>query len=397
MSMPPNNLLTWIVFATFNLPILAIFIAVPFGKFLDNALKEKTPTGDSTGVASYSRVTGALGAVILTAFFWAIGNVVLADTLSPNAAATIGPLLNAVGRFFLVGSALFLPYAFNQLKTLFPWSANASTAQAALGAQAVAPANYGADEVTQITIANVSSTVTDVQLQAVLAAIGVQVSQQFKPEWGQSAVLSMSRPDLTGSTVPVNAATGAVIYLGDQVADPKTGAQSVMGYHDVNCNAMPYGFVYLDVCSLYDEPWSATLSHEVLELLADPTAAMSVASPSGSGITYELEVCDPTQGDRYTIGDVAVSNFVNRAFFDLPGGLSPAMNYCRLSQAAFSPRPNGYVQFTDSTGATQQTWGADVSDSQKAARVLLGPFRRNARRSARRQPLSTTTVAQRNQ
>ena len=45
----------------------------------------------------------------------------------------------------------------------------------------------------------------------------------------------------------------------------------------------PYGFVYLDICARYGENWTTTLSHEVLELLADPNAAMTVAGPRPKG------------------------------------------------------------------------------------------------------------------
>jgi len=98
----------------------------------------------------------------------------------------------------------------------------------------------------------------------------------------------------------------------------------VLGYHDKNHAGLPYGFVYLDVCRASHEDWSTTLSHEVLELLADPRAVMTVAGPAPRGakkhVHYDLEVCDPTQGDTYQIDGVTVSNFVGKAYFGLTGG-----------------------------------------------------------------------------
>jgi prophage regulatory protein len=70
--MPASTLLTWTVYTAFNLPIIGFVVAVPFARRLDEALAEKTPAGEATGITSYARVTAALGAVILTAFFWAL-------------------------------------------------------------------------------------------------------------------------------------------------------------------------------------------------------------------------------------------------------------------------------------------------------------------------------------
>ncbi len=66
---------------------------------------------------SYSRVAGVIGAVVLATFFWGLGNVILYKSLtSPS---EIEALLGSVGKFFLAGSSLFVPYAFNQLKGVF--------------------------------------------------------------------------------------------------------------------------------------------------------------------------------------------------------------------------------------------------------------------------------------
>ena len=66
---------------------------------------------------SYSRVAGMIGAVVMAAFFWAVGNVVLYKAfLDPG---SINNLVGSLGTFFLGGASLFLPYAFNQLREAF--------------------------------------------------------------------------------------------------------------------------------------------------------------------------------------------------------------------------------------------------------------------------------------
>ena len=49
--------------------------------------------------------------------------------------------------------------------------------------------------------------------------------------------------------------------------------------------------------------WTVRLSHEVLEMLVDPTAAASLNGKS-------LEVCDPVNSYHYMLDGVAVSDFV---------------------------------------------------------------------------------------
>ena len=70
--------------------------------------------------ASYSRVSGFVGSIVLAVFFWALGNVILYKALGTAAnIAEISTIVASLGTFFLAGAALFLPYAFNQLKGIF--------------------------------------------------------------------------------------------------------------------------------------------------------------------------------------------------------------------------------------------------------------------------------------
>jgi hypothetical protein len=238
----------------------------------------------------------------------------------------------------------------------------------------------------QLTIANISTKVSDADLQAAVAAIGRQVQEHFQPEWGGSSTLSgVTTPLPSPGQAPIDADTDAIIYLGDSAEDPTTGVSGALGYHSDNQKGIPYGFVYLDVCAQYGENWTTTLSHEVLELLGDPDAAMTVSGPAPHHkrgfVHYDLEVADPTQGDSYTIDGVVVSNFVGKAWFGMSGG-SGTTNYLKLTLAPFAVRPGGYLQYEDGRGA-HQIFGEKVTDKQKAAKRMLKEGRRNARRAHR--------------
>ena len=68
---------------------------------------------------SYSRIAGAVGAIVLACFLWGLGNVILFKAFDANGMAAIKDLLQSVGTYFLAGAALFTPYAFNQLRAAF--------------------------------------------------------------------------------------------------------------------------------------------------------------------------------------------------------------------------------------------------------------------------------------
>jgi hypothetical protein len=371
------------VFLVFNLPVVLLLARLPFVANLGEALKEKNPIGGSDDTTSYSRVTGMIGAVILTGFFWAIGNVVLFKAFT--SIADIQPLVAGVAQLFLIGAALFLPYAFNQIKAAV--GASRIAAAALTGPATVAPAVPASQGPTMnITVANLSSAVDDQAFAAAVAAIAIQASRDFQPAWGTGARLTPKRLDLNGATANINAATDAIVYLGDSSNDPTSGTAGAYGYHSTNYGQLPYAFVYLDVCAQAAEPWTMTLSHEVLELLADPMAVTMINGPAPAGVgapgqtvQYNLEVCDPTQGDSYKINGVTVSNFVTKAYFGLAGGAGPT-NFLNLPLASFGVRPNGYYQYEDSNGA-QQVNGPEVSAQRIAARTILKSLRRNARRA----------------
>jgi hypothetical protein len=233
-----------------------------------------------------------------------------------------------------------------------------------------------------LSIANISTQIPDSDFQAAVAAIGKQVTEHFQPEWDAGATLTGQTYALPGKKAPVQQDADAVIYIGDSSEDPTTGVTGALGYHSITHKNIPYGFIYLDICAKAKETWSSVLSHEVLELLGDPDAAMTVTGPApnnGTGtVYYDLEVCDPTQGDSYTIDTIEVSNFVGRKYFGLSGG-SGKTNYLNLRLSPFGVRPGGYLQYEDGKRA-HQIFGRKVTDAQKAAKKQMKNVRRNARR-----------------
>ncbi len=237
----------------------------------------------------------------------------------------------------------------------------------------------------RLTLANVSTQVTQADFEDVVAAIAMQVTEHFQPEWDKGATLKAIALSLKGKKAPIQKDADAIIYVGDSSEDPTIGVKGALGYHDANNKKIPYGFIYLDICAQFGEVWSCTLSHEVLELLGDPDASMTVSGPTPKGVTgkvyYDLEVCDPTQGDNYSIGKVVVSNFVGKKYFGLSGGRGHT-NYLKLPLPAFGVRPGGYFQY-EKGGKTHVVYGKKVTAAQKAAKAKIKTIRRVGRRTSR--------------
>ena len=125
--MTPFSIITAaIALIVLNVPVSVLLGRLPFITDLTQALKEKSPIGGSDDTTSYSRVTGLVGAVIMTSFFWAMANIIIFKAFT--AIADIKPLISSVQIFFLVGAAMFLPYAFNQIRSAFAAGPTAAAA-----------------------------------------------------------------------------------------------------------------------------------------------------------------------------------------------------------------------------------------------------------------------------
>jgi hypothetical protein len=78
---------------------------------------DTSETPEKVYPTSFSRLAGALGAMVLACFFWGLGNVIFYFAFANIGIVT--QLGSALGWYFLAGSALFAPYAFKQLGQIF--------------------------------------------------------------------------------------------------------------------------------------------------------------------------------------------------------------------------------------------------------------------------------------
>lgn len=232
----------------------------------------------------------------------------------------------------------------------------------------------------KISIANISQTIGSAEFSRVVRAVAKQVRLDFAPVWGVSATVKQLEVPRGKKPIP-DTDTDIIIYVGELDDDPQS-VQGAIGYHDLNHGAIPYGFVFTDVAAKVGEAWSVTLSHEVVELLADPDVNLLCVGPhpkrQGASVLRSYEVADPTQSDTYEIDGVEVSNWVTPAYF-VAGSTQPT-NHLELPLKPFGVRPGGYFSYFDlSTNKWNAVFGDKAAATRAKAKRGMGSLRRMGR------------------
>jgi hypothetical protein len=192
-------------------------------------------------------------------------------------------------------------------------------------------------------------------LTRVAAALQRQVHEQFGPLWQIEATVS---PFTDWNGVPPDYARLIVVDHLDSTA---------LGVH-ADKDGKPYALVGAR------GGWPLVASHELLEMLADPTGQTTRPGPSpkqdGKTVEILVEVCDPCQGSRwaYEIDGIPVSDFCTPAFY---GGAAGPWSYRGNIKAAHQVLKDGYLIWHDP--AAQLWWRRDYLGSDPTD-YALGPM-----------------------
>jgi hypothetical protein len=217
------------------------------------------------------------------------------------------------------------------------------------------PVSYGGGAV-HIAIVNQSTVLTDAQVRAVIPALQTQVTRDFYPVWGVNAVLGFySRT----ATVPANA---WIVYVRDD-AD----VAGALGYHDDLITGLPVTYVFARTAMTYGYSWTVTMSHEILEMLADPWIIMTMFQQytDTTGRLWAYEVCDACEADQYgyKIGNVLVSDFIFPAWFHAEyTSLTHRFDFMRYITAPLTILPGGYALYFDVGSSTSHGWNSIEAD-----------------------------------
>jgi hypothetical protein len=198
-------------------------------------------------------------------------------------------------------------------------------------------------------------------LTPVAAAVQKQVTTDFGPAWNITATVSAFA---TLAAVPIG-------YWPVVVRDDI--GLNLAGAHWNPTSDKPFALV-----TYREEDWPLTVSHEVLEMLADPIGKSFTTGPSlqpGQGtVEYLVEVCDPCQGPGfgYPVNDIVLADFVLPAYYK-------AFGSGRYSFAGHITEPRdvlqgGYVSWRDPvTGAWTQFVVSDAGPEFRALGTAPAP------------------------
>jgi len=183
------------------------------------------------------------------------------------------------------------------------------------------------------------SRIPDTEVLAAVRAVNRQIAEDFAPYWALGAVLRLTDP----KAKPLQA--DAIIRIYPHGHD----------YH-WSPTGLPEGHVFTDLSDLARESvpwltWTNSLSHEALELIADPQLNTLVQGPHPVRhhhlVFHYREICDPVQSETYQIDGVTVSNFVLPHYYNSMGESGGRNDFLGTGLQAFRWNENGIIGFWD--------------------------------------------------
>lgn len=225
----------------------------------------------------------------------------------------------------------------------------------------------------KVKIVNRSKSVDRARLKVVVKAIDKQLRKHFFEAWKISSCCF-----LEGSWFQKT--FDAVIYLDDSPSIDGAG-----GYHDYDGKGIPKGYVFLQVSKELGEPYSVTLSHEVLELVLNQHCNYYAIGKNPDDRRQKaaiwLEACDPVQDQCYQIDTVMVSDFVFPFYFTPDQEKSGRNNWCSgYPVESFGVTAGGYIGFYDFERKGEFTFFADSRARKRhGIKQQLGRLRRKTR------------------
>jgi hypothetical protein len=185
--------------------------------------------------------------------------------------------------------------------------------------------------------------ISSADLQTCAGALNEQVQADFAPIWKVAATV--------GAYDSAPPATWAV-HIQKQLDEP-----GALGFHTDDQN-QPISYV------MYTDTWTITVSHETLEMLADPygsrphTARLPEGlenqyakfglSSASSRVSYLLEVCDPCEETSYEVGGVQLSDFLLPGWYRTSPAQHPAYSHAGGCTDPRQVADGGYVSFSNS-------------------------------------------------
>jgi hypothetical protein len=227
----------------------------------------------------------------------------------------------------------------------------------------------------EITVQNLSSTLTDEAASTIVDALNTQVTRDYGGScWVTQDLAAPATVKFIGKGETIPADTwhvelldtsdqpGALGYHEDVAFDNKVNGEetsdagptqrprkaSTHSSRGLRADApeIPLAKVFVKTAKEDGAAAGEVASHEILEMLVDPQVMKTprTVTDSASEKIYIVEVGDPVQECGYMIGEVEVADFALPAWFGLPQHANPTQMSFRSSVTGqFELAPGGYI------------------------------------------------------
>jgi hypothetical protein len=189
------------------------------------------------------------------------------------------------------------------------------------------------------------------------AAVQKQLTRDFLPIWDLHATLDTFEDlaSVPSDYHPIVLFGNADELVGelDVAIGPELAAQLIDdferdrlgGLHLNSFTRQPFALVEAS------DAWSVVISHEVIEMIADPYGNRLVAAAhpldETQRVKYLIEVCDPCQSVWYPVNGVPVSDFYTPRYFDPVGLTGGRYSFTGRLEHPLQILDGGYLSWID--------------------------------------------------
>jgi hypothetical protein len=208
-----------------------------------------------------------------------------------------------------------------------------------------------------VALVSLTRDISTKHLLQVAAAVQKQVTRDFAPLWGIRATVNAfeNLGDVPNDYHPVVLFGDPDEFLGQLEFEignvnaarlvEQFAAGRVAGIHVNAFTRQPFALIQAA------DDWSVVVSHEVMEMLADPYGNRLIAArhpiDPDERVKYLLEVCDPCQTVGYTVNGWKVSDFYTPRYFDPVRNAAAFYSFTGAVESPLHILDGGYVTWID--------------------------------------------------
>jgi len=186
---------------------------------------------------------------------------------------------------------------------------------------------FGRNRTVTIACLDRARSLENVDFDRLIRGLQTYLDDVLVPVWRTPATLVKTRKERHGAWT--------LVFLDD--ADQGKD----LGYHKLMKHGLPVARVFVRRTLDSDEAVSLIASHELAEMLVDPSDNLWCMGPRRH--LYAYEVCDPVEHESFDIDRMAMSDFVYPEYFQLAPRAGARLDHLRRITRPFQVLRNGYM------------------------------------------------------